>query len=125
MNPDVEIFAIDFFATYKLAPSDGVRLGFLSMIFLFSMYIGAVLGRDIRFKLGNAGSAGKESFHFSPIFRMFIFSLVVVVCSINLYVEYMDYVVSSSDGYLALYSFQGRLTPGVNFLRVFSIFCSV
>lgn len=55
LNPDVDIFAIDFFATYKLAPYDGVRLGFLSMIFLFSMYMGAVLGRDIKFKLGSSG----------------------------------------------------------------------
>lgn len=73
LNPDVDIFAIDFFATYKLAPYDGVRLGFLSMIFLFSMYMGAVLGRDIKFKLGSSGGVEEGGGHFSPMLRMVIF----------------------------------------------------
>ncbi|HCF6816365.1 O-antigen polysaccharide polymerase Wzy family protein [Pseudomonas aeruginosa] len=117
LNPDVDIFAIDFFATYKLTPYDGVRLGFLSMIFLFSMYMGAVLGRDIKFKLGSSGGVEEGGGHFSPMLRMVIFFLVVIICSINLYVEYRNYVISSSDGYLSLYSFQGEAYAGGKFFK--------
>ena len=77
------------------------------MIFLFSMYMGAVLGRDIKFKLGSSGGVeegGGISLHAS---HGYLF-LVVIICSINLYVEYRNYVISSSDGYLSLYSFSGR-----------------